>query len=361
MTLTLLSPFPSVRVDATPPLAGMVSDGNSPDVDLRYSSSFTTIQASWTGFWDYESGIAQYVINVFRQAPGEPAPVQVYSETIPGSEDRLTRNRFQFGDGDYVFVEVVGVNGAGGFVSVNSSGVIIDLSPAQLVAVVDGNDLLSDLQYQPFNDTLSVTWIASDAESGIEHIFGSVYELREGRRSRVYPEIGRYGVMIPVNQTSWTVSGLDLNSGARYVTSLTFVNGAGLEIMHETNGVIVDPTPPTIVSVSVLSDSYLDTDDMGEMVVMVADPNQTEARWLALDSESGIQHYMVGVADANGTLISSGYTTFAGTVTGGLIQTAGLLAPNTLYRVAVVAVNNAGGLSETAFSEPYRYVYIARS
>lgn len=341
-------------MDLTRPSPGRVSDGDSVDTDPAFSSSFSTLQASWTGFQDYESGLAEYDITVWRQAVGEASPTAVYQESLDGMEEGVTINQLHLENGDFVQVEVTGVNGAGGGTSATSSGVTIDLSPPELTAIVDGSNLHDDLQYQAVNDTLSVSWAVRDAESEIERILTSVYEVREGRRLKIYPDDESDGEMIPVSEMSWVFSGLELNSGSRYITSLTFFNGAGLEILHMTDGVIVDSTPPTVASVSVLSDSYLDTGDTGEMVVMVADPNQTEVRWVGLDYESGIQSYLVGVVDENGTLVGPGYTRFDGTVSGGVIQVADL-TPDDLYRVAVIAMNHAGTSSEPAYSELYRY------
>ena len=249
-----------------------------------------------------------------------------------------------------MFVGVVGVNGAGGRVSANTTGFTIDLTPPELTAIVDGSDLSNDLQYQSENDSLAVTWSASDAESGISRILGNVYEVREGRRLKVYPADDSDGIEIPADQVTWNVDSLELNSGSRYIPSLTFVNGAGLEVTHESNGVVVDLTPPIVISLSVASDTYLNADDA---VTMVANPNQTEVRWLATDAESGIEHYLVGVVDENGTFVSE-YMTFEGSVTVGLVLTPSSLPTDTLFRVALVAVNQAGVWSRQILSEPYR-------
>lgn len=287
---------------------------------------------------------------MYHQIGGNSPPEEIYSETLDGVKREFTRNRFQFESGDFVFVGVVGVNGAGGHVSVNTTGVTIDLTPPELTAIVDGNDLLNDLQYQSANDSLAVTWSVRDAESGIDRILGNVYEVREGRRLKVYPVDDSDGIEIPADQVTWNADGLELNSGSRYIPSLTFANGAGSEVTHESNGVIVDLTPPTVTSLSVASDTYLDADDA---VTMVANPNQTEVRWLAMDAESGIERYLVGVVDENSTFVSE-YTIFEGSVTWGLILTPSNLPPDTLFRVALVAVNQAGVWSERSLSDPYR-------
>lgn len=289
---------------------------------------------------------------VFRQTTGDDStPEEIYSETLDGMEQGFTRNRFQFETGDFVSVRVVGVNGAGGRVSVNTTGVTVDLTPPALTAIVDGNDLSSDIRYQSANDSLAVTWSVSDVESAIARILGNVYEVREGRRLKVYPADDSDGVEIPVDRVMWNADGLELNSGSRYIPSLTFANGAGSEVTHESDGVVVDLTPPTVMSLSVGSDTYLN--DADDAVTMVANPNQTEVRWLAADAESGIERYLVGVVDENGTFVSE-YAAFEGSETVGLILTPSSFPPETLFRVALVAVNRAGVWSGQSLSEPYR-------
>ena len=348
----------AVRIDTTQPLIGRVYDGSSPNMDVAFSNSITTFQANWNGFQDYESGIAQYNIEVRRQATRSPLQVTVHSESVSGTEREFSHNQFQFEDGDNVSVRVEAVNGAGATAMVVSNGVIIDRSPPQVSGIVDGNSLLDDLEFQSSNETLSATWNVTDTESGIHRILGSIFELREGRRTRIYPAASQEeGEAIPPNVTRWQVGDLDLESGARYFVALTFFNRAGLRIFHETNGVTVDLTPPIVTSVSVLSDSYLDTIDI-DTVTMVADPNQTETRWIASDRESGISQYLVGVVDENATLVTPDYTSFEGSVTGGLIRNLNLTSRMTTYRVAVIALNNAGGRSEPTYSEPFRYVHV---
>ena len=268
-------------------------------------------------------------------------------------ERDLTRNQFQFKDGDFVIVELVAWNGAGGNTRVNSTGVIIDLTPPSLTRIVDGNSTMNDLQYQLSNSSLAVSWLVNDMESAIEGILGNVYQLSEGRRIKIYPSVGDRGEVIPNDHTTWVVEGLSLISGYRYACSVTFINGAGLEVTHETDGVIVDATPPTVMSVRVLSDSYVDASNTLDAITIVTDPNQTESRWLAFDAESGILEYLVGVVDSNGTLVTAGYSVFDGGVIGGLILTPNLPLGE-LYRIAIRATNNAGMQSELTFSDPYR-------
>ena len=278
----------------------------------------------------------------------------MYQERIEGSTNQITLNHFSFSNGDYIFVQLEAFNGAGLKVGTNSTGYIIDLTPPQVTYIVDGSSPASDLEYQDDSEMLSVMWQVLDDQSGISQIEGAVFELREGRRIRVYPDplfTDATTDVIPADSMSWDVTRLNLVSGAKYITAITFTNAANLRSQYETNGVIVDTTPPTVESVSVMSDAYVGVDS-GDLVTIVADLNVIEARWLASDTETGISEYLVGVVDENSTLVVPNYISF-GLATGGLIKNLSLV-PESEYRVVVVAVNLAALMSEPAYSETFR-------
>ena len=119
----------AVRIDASPPIGGGVFDGDVEGVETSYSSSYTSVSANWNNFRDYESGIQLYTVNIYRSPRDSAVHELLLSESLDGMEYEITRNLFQFQDGDFVFVEVLGVNGAGVSVGANSSGVTIDFTP----------------------------------------------------------------------------------------------------------------------------------------------------------------------------------------------------------------------------------------
>ena len=58
--------------------------------------------------------------------------------------------------------------------------------------------------------------------------------------------------------TTWTTDEtLTLTIGARYKMKVSAVNGAGLTTVHYTDGVLVDPTPPSVKSLC-QADSMVD-------------------------------------------------------------------------------------------------------
>ena len=278
----------------------------------------------------------------------------VYSEKIDATMSQVVITGFEFSNGDCMFVQLEAINQAGLSTTANSSGYIIDLTPVELELIVDGSDPSSDLEYQSSGEILSVSWSARDEESNISQIEGAVYELREGRRIRVYPDpLSSDAVTEIISETSvsWQVN-TSLVSGSKYIAAVTFTNGAGLRAQYETNGVLVDTTPPFVESVVVLSDTYFNADS-GDMVTVIANPNLLEVRWIADDPESGIFEYLVGVVNDNLTLVTP-YTNF-GTTTGGLIENLNL-PPGGEYRVVLISVNRAGLQSEPTYSDSFRLV-----
>ena len=335
-------------------------DGPVGNIDQSYSSSLTTVEANWNGFYDYESSIAQYTIAVYRRPVGAPTPDAIYLTVVEGNINQISISQFSFNNGDQISVTVEARNGAGLTSTVTSNGYVIDLTPPQVSYIIDGQGLAGardDLEYQASNTTYDVSWEVRDEESGITQIEGAIFEVREGRRMKVYPSSPLQSTTVsitPSPQSTWSIdsSELSLETGVRYIASLTFTNGAGLRVVYETNGVIVDPTPPSVQSVFVSTSTYIG-EQGADMITVVADPDSIQVQWMAGDPESGISGYRVGIIDSNDSLVVD-YIRFGNTY-GGAIEGAGsMLSPNETYRVAVIAVNLAGEESMPVYSNQFR-------
>ena len=316
-----------------------------------FSSSLTTLAASWGNFSDAESGIASYVVTVQRKLP---APGVLSTLSIRGSVLNATWSQLALRNGDAVVITVQASNGAGLVSTATSNTLVIDITPPQLAYLVDGLTSLQDLDYFNSTDNLTSSWSVSDPQSGVVRVEGAVYQLQGGLRTRILPNPSAPNatstVSLPAGSSSWTARGLQLVSGTSYLTSITFTNGAGLRVEYVTNGVLVDLTPPTMQYVDVFPSAY--TDD-GSAMVTVADPTEVEGRWAGQDTESSKLQYVVGVVDANGTLVRAA-TSFGGE-RGGIVK--GLsLVPGGLYRLVVTAVDLAGHTSVPAFSSTFMYV-----
>ena len=86
---------------------------------------------------------------------------------------------------DFLLVTLEAVNGALLSTINNSTGILIDLSPPELLFIKDGalNEL--DTEYQTFNDSITVSFSMVDLESGIERYEISLFRYFKGERGQV--------------------------------------------------------------------------------------------------------------------------------------------------------------------------------
>ena len=352
-----LSLPPIVTIDTSPPTLGTVLDGTS---NISYSSSLTTISAMWSNFEDPQSGITNYAIKFYRQPSGSLTSQLLLSQVVNGTS--FTGNQFSLSNGDRVRSEVEAFNGAGLPVTGVSEGFLVDVTAPQVNTLSDGLVPGMDLEYQNQTDTLSITWDAFDDESGIARIEVAVFQVTEGVRTRIHPNPSFTSDMTEVlaatNITSYNINGLTLTPGVRYITTVTFTNGAGLHrTPYETNGVTIDVTRPLITMVMVLSDAYLLEGE--EQVGVVASTEKVELRLSGRDDGSGIAEYLVAVvpADSDNILNPSGdYVSFGveqGGVVTGLSLTSGSSTSGPFYRVKVIARDNVGLTSDPVYSDNF--------
>ena len=62
--------FLLVTVDTTPPVKGWIKDGDTPDVDILYTSDPATVATHWDGFSDPESQLKDFELEVYRKRKG---------------------------------------------------------------------------------------------------------------------------------------------------------------------------------------------------------------------------------------------------------------------------------------------------
>ena len=297
-------------VDATPPDAGRVYSGLVTGIDLQYSSNAFSVQANWMNFTDDESGISHYTVTVFYRTMGSEYTL-AYTEQVSNQTQEITLDRFTFDTGYQVLVQLETQNHAGLVTAVNTTEVTIDLSPPVLTRLNDDSvptpSQGSDENYQNRNDMYNLNWEVSDPDSNIVRIEAAIYEVTEGRRVLVYPNASTGYEVLPDSDLTpmvhlWTVSGLNLTSGRKYVGTLLFTNGAGLQLRAETNGIIVDTNPPELQSVEVLG---IISDPIGG-TYSVTSTDVIEGRWQAIDRESNLIQYRAGIKRTdNGLYITS--------------------------------------------------------
>ncbi|KAK2165039.1 hypothetical protein NP493_1368g00012 [Ridgeia piscesae] len=350
-----------VYVDVTPPLKGIVKDGNDPNSDEIYSSEPSTVSSAWREFSDPESGIKRYSVDVYKTSAGSNSKESIIYATVKvdPSVNSMVRHHFHLHHGDFVRVDVTATNKAESSTSVTSNGVKIDLTEPKMSQLVDGGDLSDDMQYTDSSTSLTASWSFVDPESGIDHYKISAHELHGGKWTRIYP-ISTHWKIVPGNATTWTTDeALTLKIGALYKTQVSAVNGAGLTAAHYTNGVLVDPTPPQMIFVhaGVLSG---ESEELLDGYVIHNDENGIIASWSASDVESGIGEYLVGIGTKKGTTDLLEFRSMGiskdGYINKVTLALTDALTNIPLYYITVKSRNGAGKESSVLSSSPIKVV-----
>jgi hypothetical protein len=125
--LTVAASSDGVTVDASAPVAGTVNDGSGADVDTQ--TSFTTIEANWSGFADAESGITGY-----EWAIGStPGGTQLQGFNGVGLSTSASNSGLTLTIGNTYYVTIRATNGAGLTTNATSDGVLVVGPPDHIV------------------------------------------------------------------------------------------------------------------------------------------------------------------------------------------------------------------------------------
>ena len=339
-----------VLIDATPPTGGWIRDGvRSLGYNLNISSDPMSISAYWGGFEDAESNL-RYTVAAFRRPSTSASFTEIANQPLPGDEREINWFHLQFDDGDYVYVAVTAINGAGLNATVQSDGFLVDTTAPEVVYVRDGTED-EDLEFQANDSRIDVAWKFVDSESRVSYYEVAVLQLVSGSRSRIWPPVlsGNPSAERISNSTisSWSKTGLSLMSGEKYVVSVTAVNRAGLSANQESSGIVIDTFPPNVVSLKVL-DSVA-SDDAESVLISTA--NLIHASWSAVDDETYVSEYFLDIIDdkTGASVLPLGDFYSVGLRTSSVIDQLNLKVDNfrngSFYRVLVKAVDAAGNVS----------------
>ena len=344
-------------VDSIPPDVGIIYDGLVTGIDLQFSSNAFSVQANWINFTDDESGISHYTVTVFHGMMGSEYTL-AYTEELSNWTQEIALDRFTFDTGDHVLVQLEAYNHAGLVTTVNTTGVTIDLSAPVLTSLNDvpAPSTDDDVNYQNVNHMYNLNWNAFDPDSSIVRIEAALYEVAEGRRVLVYPNTTTSYEVLPDSKLTpmvhvWTVRGLNLTSGRKYVGTLLFTNGAGLHLRAETNGILVDTNPPELQTIEVLG--IISEPNGGTF--SVTSSNVIEGRWQATDRESNLIQYWAGIKDIGGLYITPGEIQLVdfGYSRGGILSNLSLIVGNS-YQLEVLAVDQSGQQSTRMVSRTFK-------
>ncbi|CAH1239174.1 HEG1 [Branchiostoma lanceolatum] len=353
-----------VLFDATPPVEGSLRDGLEPDSDLQFSSEPSTVSANWDGYSDPESGIGDYAVTVQRTSSfgGNRTHSQeiIHEKTSTGPDaTQINWHKFHLHHGDHVSVHLDATNQAIDSTVTSSDGFVIDLTKPVMVHLGDGAEPGEDRAFSADASRISANWIFEDAESGIEKYMITVYTKAAGTKRQIYPE-REQNVEIDGNQNKWTSPAhLNLINGALYYVRVAAVNGAGAATVHETNGVIVDTSPPGMVNVRV-GVTAGEPEELEDGYVLHTDLQGIQASWMATDFESGVVSYWVTVGTTPGDNDVRDYQSL-GPETDGYVGNLNLQLTNKttnspVYYLTVKAENAAGSFSTNITSSPIKVV-----
>ncbi|XP_077992165.1 uncharacterized protein LOC144446291 [Glandiceps talaboti] len=355
-----------VLVDTTPPVEGDLRDGLDQLVDVKYSSETATVSANWNGYSDPESDIMKYSVSVYRQhadagisVNGSVQAEQIHTvESLTPDISFINWHHFHLHHGDYVYVQLDAINQADNPTTTLSDGYVVDTTNPVVHFLGDGTSLGTDRQYTSSTSQLSANWDFEDPESGVDHYRIAVYETQAGSRRQIHPMDRNDWVSVPGTATTWTsVDTLSLRIGGHYSVRVSAVNGAGLSTVHDTDGVVLDPTPPMMraVFVGVIAG---ESEERFDGYVLQTDPNGIQATWLATDPESGILAYWAAVGTTPGGVDVSDYRSMGinrdGYIDGLELELYDETTNQPIYYVSVKAENGAGELSAPKISSPIK-------
>ncbi len=302
-----------ITVDTTRPTNLSIDDG-------RFAPA-NNLRVSWQAR-DPESGISAYRYAVGTSRGGG----EISGGFIPaGTATSVAITNLPLQDGQTCFVTVVVTNGAGLEEYVSSDGVAIDSTPPPAPKVLDNGDFFSPVNQNVL--TASWTWTPSDPQSGT---VGYAYALTMERKVTASTSWAPVGTQTKV---SLPVVGLNLLEGAAYYFAVKATNGAGLESVGFSDGMVIDSSVPGLV-----------VDDHGDYSTL---PDRLAATITGTDLQSGIQSYRYRVGtEAEPALVAPDTTLPA---KGGsqdveelLVNSPTRLTDGGIYFFDVSLANNAG-------------------
>ncbi|XP_078682399.1 uncharacterized protein LOC144916875 [Branchiostoma floridae x Branchiostoma belcheri] len=340
-----------VVIDNSPPVAGIVYDGVD-DMDLSFQASRTFLGAHWFGFHDPHSGLSHY---------------EWRAGTTPGGDDVYFTSRLALTEmayvsrvdpplpnGQAVYVTIRAYNKAGLFVERSSNGVTVDDTPPAFVSrpSFDLHHGSIIAESQVWRTILSVSWEVSDPDSPIERQHLSVFTHHQA-------DVDIEPLQVFGSIRDYKFTNLSLHDGNTYYVRVTVCNMARLCTSAETDGLLIDSTPPTVGTFAVHTEHAAQLSRhqdgwMGYRQQNGTAPPHVRLAWLGFsDIQTGIESYHVTIgSEFSGRDLSGGEVMVShqnGTAheDEGVIQTASVnisrdLTPGEHVYISLWAVNKVG-------------------
>ncbi|XP_078682420.1 uncharacterized protein LOC144916894 [Branchiostoma floridae x Branchiostoma belcheri] len=282
-----------VVIDNSPPVAGIVYDGVD-DMDLSFQASRTFLGAHWFGFHDPHSGLSHY---------------EWRAGTTPGGDDVHFTSRLHLTEmayvsrvdpplpiGQAVYVTIRAYNKAGLFVERSSNGVRVDDTPPAFVSRpsfdLQQGSIIAESQV--WRTIVSVSWEVSDPDSPIERQHLSVFTHHQA-------DVDIEPVQVFGSMRDYKFTNLSLHDGNTYYVRVTACNMARLCTSAETEGLLIDSTPPTVGTFAVHTEHAAQLSRhqdgwMGYRQQNGTAPPHVRLAWLGFsDIHTGIESYHVTI------------------------------------------------------------------
>ena len=234
-------------VDSSPPVVTYVQHGHFGETQEHVNTQFITFK-SYFEIEDDLSKVASYKVGVGSYAGADDVlKFQIVSLSQPVSSLRanwtaskptpLENNR-------RYFITIWAVNSAGLFTIKSSAPLLSDSEAPKDGIVLDGWGL-TDAQYQSYSTLYRAHWHGFSDFSGIETVYLGLSSKPKSSNCDVKKE-----EIVPTNTDYHVLFGLNLTSGQKYYACLKLADRAGNFAFFQSNGVLVDSTPPLAGSVT---------------------------------------------------------------------------------------------------------------
>ncbi|KAL9987468.1 hypothetical protein ACROYT_G001781 [Oculina patagonica] len=267
-----------VLVDYTHPIFSRpVRDGDDPNNDHRFSSE-RSLKATWK-CEDPESGLSTIEI-AFGLQPGD-ADIMNFT-SLPVSQTSFVAN-LNLQTGYRYFASIRCTNKVGQTAISFSDGIVYDNTPPRPLYVRDGD-------YQGTKRTLSINFKFVDTESSIQ-----AYKVQVWGEGPYNTSVDIYGSFsFNGNFTGATLAlSKELESGNTYYVNVTAVNGVDLAFTEQSDGFVVDTTPPVCYKV------WDGNGDYNDDIEYAPSANRFSISWVCHDNESPVVRYRFSVKDVD--------------------------------------------------------------
>ncbi len=324
-----------ITIDTTPPIPRNFTVGKD---GRKFIPSLRRVSGKFEHFIDNESPLVHYEWKLVDENTGN----DVTSFTnIPLTQTFPLLHGLRLTSGRKYTAVLKGTNAAGLHAVVNVSGIIpddtipvCDVSPRDVIGF---NDVV-DRDFVSHLTNLTAMFSCYDDDSGIQSIQAGIGTYPGGQD--VHPFVDIKDLLLKVSEdlrTTWvTFVNVNITKLSRYHVTIKVQNMAGYRKTISSDGIIMDTTPPTVLS------TYIRDGPQGIDRKYSKEFDVFPAHWenAFADAESGIREYFVALGSSPGLDDQSAFRS-NNLSTRALLRGAKLESGVTYY-VTVIACNRVG-------------------